>query len=37
VIADGNPAEVVALPAVQQAYLGVHGAAELRRETSGAR
>jgi len=27
----------VALPAVQQAYLGVHGAAELRRETSGAR
>jgi len=25
------------LPAVQQAYLGVHGAAELRRETSGAR
>jgi len=36
-IADGNPAEVVALPAVQQAYLGVHGAAELRRETSGAR
>ena len=37
VIADGNPAEVVALPTVQQAYLGVHGAAELRRETSGAR
>ena len=36
-IADGNPAEVVALPVVQQAYLGVHGAAELRRETSGAR
>ena len=36
-IADGNPAEVVALPAVQQAYLGVHGAAELRRDTSGTR
>ena len=36
-IADGPPAEVVALPEVQQAYLGVHGAAELRRETSGAR
>ena len=30
-IADGPPAEVVALPAVQQAYLGVHGAGELRR------
>jgi branched-chain amino acid transport system ATP-binding protein len=30
-IADGTPAEVVALPVVQQAYLGVHGAGELRR------
>jgi branched-chain amino acid transport system ATP-binding protein len=29
-IADGPPAEVVALPQVQQAYLGVHGADELR-------
>ncbi len=36
-IADGDPAEVVALPAVQQAYLGAHGAAELRQQTSGAR
>jgi branched-chain amino acid transport system ATP-binding protein len=30
-IADGPPADVVALPVVQQAYLGVHGAGELRR------
>jgi ABC-type branched-subunit amino acid transport system ATPase component len=30
-IADGPPAEVVALPAVQQAYLGAHGAGELER------
>jgi branched-chain amino acid transport system ATP-binding protein len=30
-IADGPPADVVALPEVQQAYLGVHGAGELRR------
>jgi branched-chain amino acid transport system ATP-binding protein len=30
-IADGPPNEVVALPEVQQAYLGVHGAGELRR------
>ena len=30
-IADGPPAEVVALPVVQQAYLGVHGAGELAR------
>jgi branched-chain amino acid transport system ATP-binding protein len=30
-IADGPPAEVVALPAVLEAYLGVHGAADLRR------
>jgi branched-chain amino acid transport system ATP-binding protein len=29
-IADGPPAEVVALAEVQQAYLGVHGAGELR-------
>jgi len=33
-IADGAPEDVVALPAVQQAYLGAHGAAELRRESS---
>ena len=30
-IADGPPADVVALPEVQQAYLGVHGVGELRR------
>jgi branched-chain amino acid transport system ATP-binding protein len=30
-IADGPPAEVVALPAVQQAYLGAHGAGEFER------
>src|SRR6201996_3648521 len=30
-IADGLPAEVVALPQVQQAYLGAHGARELRQ------
>jgi len=30
-IADGPPAEVVALPAVQQAYLGAHGTGELER------
>jgi branched-chain amino acid transport system ATP-binding protein len=32
-IADGPPAEVVALPQVQQAYLGAHGAGELRRRS----
>jgi branched-chain amino acid transport system ATP-binding protein len=30
-IADGPPADVVALPEVQEAYLGAHGAGELRR------
>jgi branched-chain amino acid transport system ATP-binding protein len=30
-IADGKPEDVVALPQVQQAYLGAHGAGELRR------
>ena len=30
-IADGPPAEVVALPAVQQAYLGMQRGAEPRR------
>ncbi len=30
-IADGKPEDVVALPLVQQAYLGAHGAGELRR------
>jgi branched-chain amino acid transport system ATP-binding protein len=30
-IADGKPGDVVALPQVQQAYLGAHGAGELRR------
>jgi branched-chain amino acid transport system ATP-binding protein len=30
-IADGLPAEVVALPVVQRAYLGAHGAGELQR------
>ena len=30
-IADGPPADVVALPVVQQAYLGVHRAGELWR------
>jgi len=33
-IADGLPAEVVALPVVQQAYLGAHGAAERQRGIS---
>jgi branched-chain amino acid transport system ATP-binding protein len=31
-IADGTPAEIVALPEVQQAYLGAHGAAAARRQ-----
>lgn len=31
-IADGSPGEVVASPAVQRAYLGLHPAADLRRE-----
>ena len=30
-MADGQPAAVIALPEVQQAYLGVHGAGELWR------
>lgn len=34
-IADGAPAEVVALPAVQQAYLGLASASEQQAETSG--
>jgi branched-chain amino acid transport system ATP-binding protein len=32
-IADGPPAEVVALPAVQQAYLGMQMGAKPQRET----
>jgi branched-chain amino acid transport system ATP-binding protein len=33
-IADGSPTEVVASPAVQQAYLGQHGATEVRHEAA---
>jgi branched-chain amino acid transport system ATP-binding protein len=32
IIADGSPAEVVAMPAVQQAYLGLQRGADARRQ-----